>query len=180
MFSKMPTVSLNYNFISTWLTLSTWHRETQTSTSCPITSESTLHSKQGPRGDDKSKKKKKKNRSSKQLVGSRLQSKWEFLSRKNNETVYFYCILNEKSIDPPCVPVALYLQHNNRTAANSGFIWKKERRKAIYRLKMWSILCTQIIKVEWSCNCCLRKITSTPSSSQKTPIFDLLGVWLIQ
>lgn len=72
--------------------------------------------------------------SGKQLVGSRLQSKWEFLSGKNNETVYFYCILNEKSIDAPCVPVALYLQHNNRTAANSRLIWKKNR-KAIYWLK---------------------------------------------
>ena len=66
--------------------------------------------------------------SGKQLEGSRLQSKWEFLSGKNNETVHFYCILNEKSIDPPCVPVALYTQQqdNNRTAANSRLIWKRE------------------------------------------------------
>lgn len=71
----------------------------------------------------------------KQLVGSGLQSKWEFLSGKNNETVYFHCILNEKSIDPPCVPVALHLQYNNRTTANRMLIWKK--KKVIYWLKCW-------------------------------------------
>lgn len=67
--------------------------------------------------------------SGKQPVGYRLQSKGEFLSRKNNETVCFYCILNEKSIDAPCAPVALHLQHNNRTAANSRLIWKKEGKQ---------------------------------------------------
>lgn len=108
-------------------------------------------------------------------MGSRLRSKWEFLSRKNNETVYFYCIFNEKSIDPPLVPAPPCLQHNNRTAANCRLIWErkkkgeKKERKAIYWLKMWTVLSSQIIKVEWSCNCCLRKIISPPSDSQKTP-----------
>lgn len=102
----------------------------------------------------------------KQLVGSGLQSKWEFLSGKNNETVYFHCILNEKSIDPPCVPVALHLQYNNRTTANRMLIWK--RKKSNLLAKMLTILSSQIIKAEWSCNCCLRKIISALSSLQKT------------
>ena len=100
----------------------------------------------------------------------------KFLSGKNNETVYFYCILNEESIDPPCVPVASYLRHNNRTAASSGLIWrKKKKEKAICWLKKkktWTILSSQIIKVKCSCNCCLKKIVSTLSSSQKGTIFD--------
>lgn len=49
--------------------------------------------------------------------------------------------------------------------------------EAIYWLKIRTILSSQIIKVEWSCNWYLRKIISTPNSWQKTPIFDLLGVW---
>lgn len=138
-------------------------------TCCPIMSDSELHLKTASRTRQEQ------ILSGKQLEGSRLQSKWEFLSRKNNETVYFYCILNEKSIDAPCVPVALYLQHNNRTAANSRLIWKKKKESNLLT-KMWTILSSQIIKVEWSCNCCLRKIISKLSSSQKTPIFDPLAV----
>lgn len=50
-----------------------------------------------------------------------LRSKSQFLRWKSNETVYFYCIFNEKSIDPPRAPVATCLPHNN---TNSRLIWK--------------------------------------------------------
>ena len=106
-------------------------------------------------------------------MGSRLQSKWEFLKRKNNETVYFHCLFDEKSIDPPWVPVALCLQHNNSRTANSGLIWKKTKESNLLT-KMWTAFSSPIIKVGWSCNCCLRKIISTLSGSQKTePLFSL-------
>lgn len=49
-------------------------------------------------------------------------------------------------------------------AGSSG---KKRERKAIYWLKMWTILSSQIIKVEWSCNCCLRKIISTRAAHKR-------------
>ena len=66
---------------------------------------------------------------------------------------------------------------HQQTAGSSGGKWGKKKESNLRRERVKPFFPFTSRRGESSCNCCLRKIISTRSSSQRSPIFAPLGVW---
>lgn len=151
------------------------HRSERTSTCCPIASGAALHIKERaaqPAADDKSK--------------FWLANNWWDPGYNLNENFWEARIMRQFTFIASSMRKVLThlvflwlcicstITGRQQIGCSSG-----REKKSNLLAKMLTILSSQIIKAEWTCNCCLRKIISHWAAYKRLWIWPV-GVWFIQ